>query len=696
MNEVREASPALLLARYRSEAVIGEGAFGRVTRAFDTRLKRPVAIKTLKRSLAQTDLDHFRQLEDRFIREAEAGARVGSHANLVTVYDLIEDEDRSLHLILLYVSGGTIGERLTSHGPFPLTDALRLTMDIARGLHAAHEAGIVHRDIKPANIFIAMDGRAQVGDFGIAQLDHLSARTYAFVGHPGTPLYMSPEQSQQTGYVRPDSDQYSVGLVLFEMLHGQAYKRLREREVADFLATLPSPVAALIERMTAIEPDQRYRTMADVMLAIRRIEQSLGFDTIAPISPARQAPAPPIVDAQDNASGPPTGTAIPIRPIHVSSQPTPDYSPERSRPDRDPAAAQLTVLPRVTTPRIEGDTLTTVPANPTIISPPSDHKAGAAILSPVIPVVDLQASPFAGSNPLARTNDVYASVVTVPAPRRPRTMLIALIGGLLTVLIIGGIIGVSRLNNGRAGGLATATVSISAVGAVALSDTASGIATPTVVSPTAASAIVTSLLATATVAPTPQPTVAPSVVPAPTIPPTFAPTALSPPVPSPTSVPAPSLGVFGVGTTDRSDLEALSPADAVDTFVVGQEVFAFVNYDSARPGVDTFDITLIATGNAQPPLHVTVQKPGGFVFASLGKPTVGSYQIEVRHDGTLVPNQPTFQVQAPAPTPVPAVAPRTAPATGGQSPATKSQPAQQPVQQPASQPKSPTCVPGTC
>ncbi|HEY8292004.1 MAG TPA: serine/threonine-protein kinase, partial [Thermomicrobiales bacterium] len=218
---MRDASPTLLLGRYRSEAVIGEGAFGRVVRAFDTRLKRPVAIKTLKRSLAQTDLGHFRQLEDRFVREAEAGARVGSHANLVTVYDLIEDDDRSLHLVLLYVPGGTIGERLAADGSFPLADALRLTADIARGLQAAHDAGIVHRDIKPANVFMATDGRAQVGDFGIAQLDHLSARTYAFVGHPGTPLYMSPEQSQQTGYVRPTSDQYSAGLVLFEMLHGQ-------------------------------------------------------------------------------------------------------------------------------------------------------------------------------------------------------------------------------------------------------------------------------------------------------------------------------------------------------------------------------------------------------------------------------------------------------------------------------------------
>jgi hypothetical protein len=134
-------------------------------------------------------------------------------------------------------------------------------------------------------------------------------------------------------------------------------------------------------------------------------------------------------------------------------------------------------------------------------------------------------------------------------------------------------------------------------------------------------------------------------------------------------------------------LETLAPADAVDTFTVGQNVFAFINYDGARPGVDTFDITLIANDAAQPAQTVSLQKTGGFAFVSLGQPAAGSYRVEVRHGGTLLPNQPTFQVKAPAPTPVPVSAPRatTAPV---------SQPAQQPAT--AAQPKAPTCVPGTC
>lgn len=690
MGEVREASPALLLGRYRIEAVVGEGAFGRVVRAYDTRLKRPVAIKTLKRSLAETDLGHFRQLQDRFTREAEAGARVGSHANLVTVYDVVEDDDSSLHLVLLYVPGGTIGERIADNGPFPLTDALRLTADIARGLHAAHDAGIVHRDIKPANIFIAADGRAQVGDFGIAQLDHLSARTYAFVGHPGTPLYMSPEQSRQTAYVHPSSDQYSTGLVLFEMLHGKPYKRLGERDVAAFLATLPSPVAALIERMTATVADDRYREMADVVHAIQRIAHSLDLELVAPPAPPRVIAPPARVDVA-RASAPPVEKAIPVRPLVVPSNPTPDDPSVAS----NPPVAQSTASP---------------------IAPPITTKGGIASASVeetqrpeparvvTVPTYEGGSEPVAASAIIShdqewlavRPGDGYASAVPAPTARTTRRShgALAAIGALLLLVVVGGIIvGATRLSGGRGGGLATATAPGQAEGAQ-VSGTV--VASP-IVSPVA-SAVVAPLSATATNAPTaivatlPKPTVAPlpTVIPSPTA--TATPVPPTATVAPPAATPAPNLGVFGVGTTNRNDVETLSPADAVDTFTLGQEVFAFVNYDGARPGVDRFEITLIANDTAQPPQTVTLQKTGGFVFVSLGNPAVGSYRIEVRRDGALLPNQSTFQVKAPVPTPVPAVVPRAAPTTAAQ-PRVSQPPV---VQPPASQPKAPTCVPGTC
>ncbi|MDQ6601267.1 MAG: protein kinase [Chloroflexota bacterium] len=275
MNTDGTTDPPLLLDRYRVEGILGTGGLGSVVSAFDTRLQRKVAIKTLKRSLGPVDPVRLRAIEDRFSREAIAGSRMGSHPNLVAVYDTVAGPDETLYLILEYVPGGTLDHRLSAAGTLPLAAALRVTADTARGLLAAHEAGLVHRDIKPANIFLAADGRAQVGDFGIAQIDDVSGRTQAIASHPGTPLYMSPEQESMTGYLRPNTDQYALGLVLFEMLTGKIYKRLGKREATALLATQPPPVAALIERLVAENPDDRYPDMARVMSAVQAITTAM-------------------------------------------------------------------------------------------------------------------------------------------------------------------------------------------------------------------------------------------------------------------------------------------------------------------------------------------------------------------------------------------------------------------------------------
>jgi eukaryotic-like serine/threonine-protein kinase len=299
MNADGTTDPPLLLDRYRVEGILGTGGLGSVVSAFDTRLQRKVAIKTLKRSLGPVDPVHLRAIEDRFSREAIAGSRMGSHPNLVAVYDTVVGPDETLYLILEYVPGGTLDQRLRAAGTLPLGAALRLTADIARGLLAAHEAGLVHRDIKPANIFLAADGRAQVGDFGIAQIDDVSGRTQATASHPGTPLYMSPEQERSTGYLRPNADQYALGLVLFEMVTGKMYKRLGAREVTALLATLPRPVAALIERLVAEDPEDRYPDMARVLSAVQAISTAmdtgsgLGASPSPPGSPATVLDAPP-------------------------------------------------------------------------------------------------------------------------------------------------------------------------------------------------------------------------------------------------------------------------------------------------------------------------------------------------------------------------------------------------------------------
>ena len=279
--------PTLLLDRYRIDGMLGEGGLGTVYKAYDTRLKRTVAIKTLKRSVYSDDTDMFRILEERFQREAEAGSRMHVHPNLVVVHDVVTDSDKSLYLVQEFVPGGTLGDRLARDGALPQSDALKLAADVARGLSAAHEMHIVHRDIKPANIFISADGRAKIGDFGIAQLDDLSGRTRATAGHPGTPLYMSPEQAGSSGYVRPESDQYSLGLVLFEMLTGQTYKRLRKRQAEKLLSQQPEWMQSLVRKMMADDPDDRYESMTDVATEITRIGRQLA---VAATLPAQDVP----------------------------------------------------------------------------------------------------------------------------------------------------------------------------------------------------------------------------------------------------------------------------------------------------------------------------------------------------------------------------------------------------------------------
>lgn len=334
--------PTMLLNRYRVEATLGHGGFSTVLRAYDIRIKRLVAIKALKPALS-ADPDRFRALEERFTREAEASSRMGIHPNIVAVYDLATDADGTHYLILEYVAGGTLAERITS-GPLPLTDALRITGDAARGLHAAHQTGIVHRDVKPANIFLAANGRAQVGDFGIAQIDDLSHRTQMGTGHPGTPLYMSPEQERQTVYLRPSSDQFSLGLVLFEMLAGTGYKRLEPREAAYAMDRLPPAVAALIRRMTETESSDRYPTMAEVITAIDALPTSPRDDvpTIVPAS---------IIFTPSSPSSPPSlplppGSFVPPTFANVQSSQTPRVDLQPIAPIERPVESQPTSAPQ--------------------------------------------------------------------------------------------------------------------------------------------------------------------------------------------------------------------------------------------------------------------------------------------------------------------------------------------------------------
>src|ERR671938_1454652 len=200
-----------LNGRYRLDAQIGAGGMSTVYRAFDQTLERRVAIKLMHREIASDS----GQLE-RFRREARAVARL-SHPHIVGVIDAGEDEGRP-YIVFEYVEGETLKERIRRMGRLPVDEEIAYAIEIARALGCAHSHGIVHRDIKPQNVLIDPEGSAKVTDFGIAR--SLEEEGLTADGRVlGTTDYVSPEQAMGRP-VTGQSDLYSLGVVLYEMLTG--------------------------------------------------------------------------------------------------------------------------------------------------------------------------------------------------------------------------------------------------------------------------------------------------------------------------------------------------------------------------------------------------------------------------------------------------------------------------------------------
>ena len=252
----------LLSGRYRLDAQIGTGGMSTVYRAFDTTLERTVAVKLMHREIA-SDSD---QLE-RFRREARAVAQF-CHPHIVGVIDAGEDDGRP-YIVFEYVEGETLKDRIRRSGMLPVDESLAYAIEITRALGAAHTRGIVHRDIKPQNVLIDEEGMAKVTDFGIARsLDEEGLTADGRV--LGTTDYVSPEQALGHA-VNGQSDIYSLGIVLYEMLagdvpfHGEnqvavAMKHVRD-DIPDIVRMRPevtASVAAVLDRMTCKQLERRY------------------------------------------------------------------------------------------------------------------------------------------------------------------------------------------------------------------------------------------------------------------------------------------------------------------------------------------------------------------------------------------------------------------------------------------------------
>lgn len=277
----------ILAHRYEMLEHVGGGGMADVYRARDTLLDRFVAVKVLHAQYAGD-----RAFVIKFRREAQGAAKL-SHPNIVNIYDVGEEEGKH-YIVMEYVSGETLKDKIRREGALPVQEALRIAEEIAQALEHAHQNNLVHCDIKPHNILVTESGRVKVADFGIARA--VSAATMTFNDSVvGSVHYFSPEQAKGA-VIGPKSDLYSLGVVLYEMIAGVlpfegetpigiALKHVQE-EPAPLRALQPSVPAfaeAIVARAMAKEPEERYASATEMIEDIKAAEHSL----------RRGAPAPP-------------------------------------------------------------------------------------------------------------------------------------------------------------------------------------------------------------------------------------------------------------------------------------------------------------------------------------------------------------------------------------------------------------------
>jgi serine/threonine-protein kinase len=284
------------LGSYEVKGLLGRGGMAVVLKAVDPALNRTVAIKVLAAHLASCGA-----ARQRFLREARAAAAV-VHEHVVAVHAV--DETAGLpYLVMEYVPGRSLQERLDRQGPLALSEVLRIGMQAAAGLAAAHAQGLVHRDVKPANILLENGvERARLTDFGLARAVSDAALTQSGVV-AGTPQYMAPEQARGET-VDHRSDLFSLGSTLYAMCTGHppfraesavaVLRRVSDdepRPVRELNSEVPAWFAAIIAKLHAKDPEQRYQSAAEVSDLLGRCLAHLQQPLAVPLPDALTRPS---------------------------------------------------------------------------------------------------------------------------------------------------------------------------------------------------------------------------------------------------------------------------------------------------------------------------------------------------------------------------------------------------------------------
>jgi serine/threonine-protein kinase len=313
------------LGSYRIISEIGKGGMGVVYLAEHTLLGRKAAVKLLRSDVAADQVE-------RFFNEAKAAATL-HHPGLVDVFDFGHHTDGSAYIVMEFLPGESLAERLERDPRLPVGIACTIARAVASALHVAHELGIVHRDLKPGNIFLVPDPEAPIGirtkvlDFGIAKLardrEPRSVKTHSGAVI-GTPRYMSPEQCKNARNVDGRSDIYSLGCILYEMLLGVApfdYDSWGELVGAhlheepprptELDPALPKDVETLLIKMLEKNPNDRFQSMQELAQSLEVLLREHGGGTrltpptgVKPVARDKRASDPTLPASGDEAKTP--------------------------------------------------------------------------------------------------------------------------------------------------------------------------------------------------------------------------------------------------------------------------------------------------------------------------------------------------------------------------------------------------------
>jgi tetratricopeptide (TPR) repeat protein len=265
------------ISHYRIVDKLGEGGMGVVYKATDTTLNRDVAVKFLPAHLKSD-----KEAKQRFIREARAASAL-NHANIAVVHEIDETPEGQVFIVMAYYDGQSLKDKLKD-GMLSVNDAITIVSQIASGLAAAHQKGILHRDIKPANILFGNDGHAKLADFGLAKLAGQTKVTKTGTT-VGTVAYMSPEQASGDD-VDHQSDVFSLGVVMYELLTGRLpftgdrdaailYQivNVNPEPASQYRADLSPDIEAVLGRALAKEREERYASAGDLLDDLHRLQE---------------------------------------------------------------------------------------------------------------------------------------------------------------------------------------------------------------------------------------------------------------------------------------------------------------------------------------------------------------------------------------------------------------------------------------